>query len=215
MSADKPYFLFLQTFWTHRPFTDPSTGAPSSEEALVRETDAQIGVLYEKLMAAGFFQNGLLFITGDHRATEPFRKAEFERFGAMARARIPAVIVTRAIQLPNMLPQEFQQADFRASIEALTGDRYCEGPEEGAFLSDPPTPAQCILHARADDRDLILVKCGTQLGTVKALGDATRFISGDVPNEPFIIQTINRTRARRIDEGRVKNDPSSIEVPDH
>ncbi len=196
ISSDAPYFMVVQTFWSHRPFTDPNGGPLSDEEPVIRETDAQIGLFYERLMAAGFFQNGLLFITGDHRAAEPFRKAEFARFGASAVARIPAVIATRALHLPRVLAQDFQQRDFRASIEALVGDRYCIGPQEGAFLSDPPAPSDCIMHARADDRDLIFVKCGTQEGTVRASGDATRFVNGSVRNESSIIQTVNRTRAR-------------------
>jgi hypothetical protein len=216
MPANRPYFLFLQTFWSHRPFTDPNTGAASSQESVVRETDAQIGAFYEALMASGFFQNGLLFITGDHRAMEPFQKAEFDRFGASAIARIPAVVVTRAIKLPRVIGPDFQQTDFRASIESLVGDRYYEGPEEGSLLSDPPTPPQCILHADGDERDLVFVKCRAQEGTVRASGDATRFISGFVTNEPLIIQTINRTRARpqreqvSQDENRASRNPGPL-----
>src|SRR6202044_922801 len=129
-----------------------------------------------------FFQNGILFITGDHRAPEQFRKSEFQRFGASAAARIPAVIVTRAISLPRVLPQDFQQRDFSASIEALIGDKYCLGPQEGAFLSDPIAPPSCVMQAHGDDRDLIYVKCGTAEGTVRAAGDATRVVAGAVPD---------------------------------
>lgn len=215
MPADKPYFLFLQTFWSHRPFTDANTGAPTSEESVVRETDAQIGAFYDALMASGFFQNGMLFITGDHRAMEPFRKAEFKRFGGSAIARIPAVIVTRAINLPHVIEPDFQQTDFRASIEALVTDRYYEGPEEGSFLSAPPTPSQCILHADGDDRDLVFVKCGNREGTVRASGDATRFISGSVPGEPLVIETINRTRARQKSASRTSLYASSLGIAYH
>jgi len=199
MPADRPYFMVVQTFWSHRPFTDPNGNRLDGEEPVIRETDAQIGAFYERLMAAGFFEKGLLFITGDHRAPEPFQKAEFERFGASAIARIPAVIVTRGMELPRVLTQDFQQRDFGASIEALVGDRYCLGPQEGSFLSDPPTPPNCIMHTRRDDRDLIFVKCGAAEGTVRAAGDATRFVSGAVPDEESIIQTVNRTRVRPVD----------------
>lgn len=195
--ANKPYFMVVQTYWSHRPFTDQNGGRLDGEGPVIREVDAQIGAFYEQLMAARFFQNGILFITGDHRAPEQFRKSEFQRFGASAAARIPAVIVTRAISLPRVLPQDFQQRDFSASIEALIGDKYCLGPQEGAFLSDPIAPPSCVMQAHGDDRDLIYVKCGTAEGTVRAAGDATRFVAGAVPDEASIIQTVNRTRARR------------------
>jgi phosphoglycerol transferase MdoB-like AlkP superfamily enzyme len=197
MPADKPYFMVVQTFWSHRPFMDPNGNSRlNGEEHVFRDSDAQIGAFYERLRTVGFFQNGLLFITGDHRAPEPFQKAEFERFGASAAARIPGVLATRAVDLPRILAQDFQQRDFPASIEALVGDRYCLGPQEGSFLSNPPRPPSCIIQTRGDDRDLIYVKCGTAEGTVRATGDATRFVSGTVPDEASIIQTINRTRAR-------------------
>ena len=196
MPKDKPFFLTVQTFWSHRPFTDQNGGRADGEEPVVREVDAQIGGLYDQLMAAGFFQNGVLFLTGDHRAPERFRKEEYERFGASTPARIPGLIVTHALNLPRVLPEDFQQRDFGASVESLISDQYCLGPQEGSFLGDPPTPSSCILQARGDDRDLIYVKCGKAEATVHVAGDATRFVSGGVPDESSIILTVNRNRAR-------------------
>ncbi len=196
MPVDKPFFMVVQTFWSHRPFTDQNGGSLNGEDLVIRQTDAQIGAFYEGLQATGFLQKGLLFITADHRAPEEFQKAEFDRFGASAVARIPALIATRAVALPHLITQDFQQRDFAASIESLVSDRYYLRPQEGTFLSDPPTPPGCILHSRALDRDLIFVKCGTEEGFVRVAGDATRFTSGAVPDEALIIQTIDRTRAR-------------------
>jgi len=197
LAAKRPFFMVVQTFWSHQPFFDPDGGSWHREEHVFRETDRQIGAFYDRLLATGFFQNGLLFVTGDHRAMTGFRKREFERFGASADERIPAVIATHAVDLPRVFVQNYQQLDFGASIEALISDRYCLGPLEGAFLSDPPTPSPCILHARGDDRDLIFVKCGTAEATVRASGDATRFVSGAVPDQASIIAAINRARVRK------------------
>jgi hypothetical protein len=200
MPPDKPYFMVVQTFWSHTPFLDTAGGHVRfhGPEPVFRETDAQIGAFYDRLTQAGFFQNGLLFITGDHRAMDPYRKSEFDRFGASAIARIPAVIATRALQLPKVLAQDFQQRDFSPSIEALVGDSYCLGPFQGSFLSEPPRPPGCILNAMGIDRDLVFVKCGNQEGIVRAIGDATRFASGSVPDEASIIQFINRSRVRTL-----------------
>jgi phosphoglycerol transferase MdoB-like AlkP superfamily enzyme len=196
MPANGPYFAVIQTYWSHRPFMTPEGAEVNGEEPVIRETDAQIGTLYERLMAAGFFENGLLFIVGDHRAMEPFRKEEFTRFGASAITRIPAVIVTRAVSLPKVLSQDFQQRDLGASIEALVGEQYCTGPQEGAFLADPPTPGRCIMHGQADDRDVIFVKCGSREGTIAVAGDRTRVVNGQVDDETSAIQTVNVTRMR-------------------
>lgn len=196
LGSERPYFAVIQTYWSHRPFMTPDGAEAHGEEPVIRETDAQIGALYDRLMAAGFFDRGLLFITGDHRAMEPFRKSEVTRFGASAVARIPAVIATRAIALPRVIDQNFQQRDFGASIEALVGDRYCVGPEEGTFLTEPPAPGRCIMHGRADDRDLIFVKCGGREGTIGVAGDRTRVVDGQVDDEASAIRTVNTTRMR-------------------
>ncbi|MGD0125999.1 MAG: LTA synthase family protein [Terriglobia bacterium] len=200
MPRDKPYFMVVQTFWSHTPFLDPAGGTVhlNGPEPVFRETDAQIGAFYDRLAQAGFFQNGLLFITGDHRAMDPYRKSEFKRFGDSAVARIPAVIATHALSLPKVISQGFQQRDFVPSIEALVGDSYCLGPWQGSFLSSPPKPPGCIMHAMGIDRDLVFVRCGDAEGTVRATGDATRFVSGSVPDEAAIIQYINRSRVRTV-----------------
>jgi hypothetical protein len=197
MPANRPYFMVVQTFWSHTPFMDP-VGGLHGPEPVFRETDAQIGAFYDRLSEAGFFQNGMLFITGDHRAMDLYRKSEFDRFGASAIARIPAVIATHALKLPKVLDQNFQQRDFSPSIEALVDDSYSLGPFQGSFLSEPPKPPNCIMHAMGIDRDFVFVKCGAAEGVVRAIGDATRFVSGSVPDEASIIQFINRSRVRTV-----------------
>jgi len=194
---DRPYFLVVQTFWSHPPYMDPNDrGKLHGPAPVFRDTDEQIGAFYEGLMRQGFFKNGLMFVTGDHRAMVPYQKSEFDRFGGSAPARIPGVIVSHAIALPRVITQDFQQRDFPASIEALVGKQYCLAPQQGSFLSVPLRPPSCIIQARGDDRDLVYVKCGSAEGTVLARGDKTRFVSGSVPDESAIIETINRTRVR-------------------
>lgn len=198
MPGDKPFFMVVQTFWSHPPFMDPNGKGLDNEESVVREADREIGFFYERLMQSGFFDNGLLFITGDHRTMQPFRKAEFDRFGASAVTRIPAVIVTRAATLPQVLDQNFQQRDFGASIRALVTDKVCLRPFEGVFLGKEARPASCVMHARGDERGFVFVKCGEKEGTVWVLGDATRVVSGAVEDETSVIETINVTRVRPI-----------------
>lgn len=195
-AENKPYFVVVQTFWTHTPFVDENGNHLSGEETVFREADTQIGNFYRQLSEAHFFDNGLLMIVGDHRAPLPFKRAEFQRFGPSAVARIPAVVVTHAFKLPHTIPQNFQQRDFMASIVSVVSGKSCLRPEEGNFLSTPPQPSACILHARGDDRDRILVQCGSEEGIVHVAGNWTRFEEGQVPDEETILETINRTRAR-------------------
>jgi lipoteichoic acid synthase len=186
----------VQTFWSHTPFLDENGKHLDGEETVFRETDKQIGNLYRRLLADHFFDNGLMMIVGDHRAPLPFKKAEFKRFGPSAVARIPAVVVTRAFKLPPVISDNFQQRDFMASIESVVTGKSSLRPEEGNFLSNPAQPPACVLHARGDDRDRVLVQCGSGQAIVHVAGDRTRFEEGHVPDEDTILETINRTRAR-------------------
>jgi lipoteichoic acid synthase len=196
MPKDKPYFVLVQTWWSHRPFMDANGQRLSGAEPVMRETDAEIGKFYERLKASGFLDNGVLIIMGDHRAPEPFEKAEFQRFGMSATARIPGVVATRAIALPHVISDNFQQTDVGPSVQSLISGRYCLGPDQGTFLGNPIRPPSCVIQSRGDDRDLIYVRCGADEGLVRLAGDKTRFIKGQVPDEAAVLETINRTRAR-------------------
>lgn len=194
---ESPRFVVVETVWTHRPFLDENGNPLSDEEPVFRLADRQLGSFYRKLVASHFLDHGLLIIVGDHRGPLPFRQVEFQRFGESAVARIPAIMATRAFPLPHVIAQDFQQRDLLASIESLVSGGAWLRPEEGTFLTNPPHPPRCILHARGDDRDLVLVTCGSQEAVVRVAGDNTRFIKGQVPDEDLILETINRTRARR------------------
>jgi hypothetical protein len=169
----------------------------NSEEVVIREADTQIGVFYDTLKKTGFLSTGLLFITGDHRAMEPFSKAEFDRFGPSAVARIPAVVATKAFQLPPIIEQNFQQVDLGASISAAVMGQRCHSRFEGTFLDSTPTPPRCIFHARGVDRDLVFVKCGKEEATVRIAGDQTRVESGNLVDANSVVLAINRARMRR------------------
>jgi phosphoglycerol transferase MdoB-like AlkP superfamily enzyme len=193
-----PYLMVVQTFWSHRPFRSPDGAAADSEETVIRHADEQIEVLHTRLAELGFLENGVLILTGDHRAMERFRKAEFTRFGQSAPARIPAVVATRAIRLPNVISQDFQQRDVPSSIRALVGSDYCTHPLEGTFLGVRSAPPMCVIHARGDDRDLVYVKCGAQEGVVSIDGDSTSFVAGRVEPAGTVLYAVNRARAREL-----------------
>jgi hypothetical protein len=192
----QPYFLTVQTFWSHRPFMAPDGSQVHDEEHVIRITDRQIGAFYERLRATDFFDNGLLFLTGDHRALEPYRKVEFERFGASAINSIPAILISDAIDLPSVIDDHYQQRDLKASLESLVSGHSCVEPFQGTFLGPTPTPPACIMHGRGDDRDLVFVKCGEEEGVVRLDGDATRLVDGDLSRSAEVIHTINYTRLR-------------------
>lgn len=196
LSNRQPFFMTIQTYWSHRPFISSSGNHVNDEEIVIRETDHQIGRFYDQLDRMGFFDHGILILTGDHRAMEPFHKQEFERFGESAIARIPGLVVTHAIKLPHVIDQDFQQRDIGASIESLVDSIYALHPQEGTFLTPRPIPSHYIIHACGNSRDLVYIKCGSSEGTIKIDGDDTRFENGVIADTSAVIRTINLTRAR-------------------
>jgi len=194
-----PFFLTLQTFWSHRPFMASDGSHVHGEEQVIRITDRQIGEFYRQLRMTHFLENGLLFLSGDHRALEPYRKVEFERYGASAIARIPGILISDAIDLPHVIDASYQQRDLRASLDALVSAEACREPFEGTFLGPTPTPPACIMHARGDDRDLVFVKCDEEEGSVRLDGDRTNLTDGDLSRSDEVIHAINYQRLRTFD----------------
>lgn len=191
-----PFFIVVQTFWSHRPFMSPDGSTVHGEESVIRETDAQLGRLYDHLLESGYFENGLLVVTGDHRALEPFDASEARRFGVTARARIPAIVVTRALPLRGILYEDFQQRDLGTSVLSVVDSRYCVDAFQGSFLAREPHAGRCVIHAQADDRDRVFVKCGAEVGTVQLAGDETRFVDGAVHDAASVVEAINLNRLR-------------------
>ena len=195
--SDAPFLLTITTFWSHTPFLAPD-GSTADEATVMRATDRAIGAFARRLRDLGFFENGILFITGDHRAMEPFTRPETERFGTSAPSRVPAVVVTRALDLPSRIDAPFQQVDLTPALLAVASDTFRVGQMQGVFLGPDPRPAPCVLHARGDDRDLVWVRCGDREGTVTVAGDRTHFASGNITadDQKRVLQVINFTRAR-------------------
>jgi len=200
MPQDKPCFICVETLWSHFPYFSPTVGGEDSAENVFRYTDEQINYFCSALEDMGFFRNGILIITGDHRSLDPISKKEWDTFGLRAQARIPMVIVWKSSDLPKVIKGDFQQADLFASIKSIVSDRYSRSIYHGNFLEPNPIAPPCIFQARADDRDLIYVKCGEEEGLVKIDGDRTRFVSGNVHENSFVVDKINHDRITRGNE---------------
>lgn len=186
------FFILIETVSTHHPFIHPERGE-NTEEAVFRYTDQQIKSFYDELNKKGFFNNGILVITGDHRAMTPLSKSEKELFGESAFARIPLIISGHS-KIPTKIDSNFQQTDIFTSISSLIQDRYCRKPEQGNIFSDHLIPPNCIFHVRGDERNLVYVSCGQNDALIKLDGDETRITWGNIPNHSAVINYINYER---------------------
>ncbi|MBN9340983.1 MAG: sulfatase-like hydrolase/transferase [Comamonadaceae bacterium] len=192
-----PFFAVVQTITTHPPFTIPGS-AQHGEEAALRYADAALGELVAQLQARHFFDDGLLFITGDHRSMTLLDAQEKARLGPAAPARVPAVVVSAEHRGQPPVAGQWQQADAIPSFLATMGLPSCTSDFQGRFL-EQPVQARFIFHPLGAQRGQVLVKIKDQETPflVRLAGDDTAWINApaDAQDARAALQEINRQRA--------------------
>lgn len=111
MTRDNPFLLTIATTSTHLPYTHPEGGA-DTQEAVWEWSLQQLQSFYTQLSMGGFFDNGILLITGDHRQMRPLTTVETGRYGASARARVPLLVIGSRYLAGKVDDRFFQQSDL-------------------------------------------------------------------------------------------------------
>lgn len=206
LQPDKPYFMAIETVSTHQPYIDPMTFEKSMKGPFVY-ADKTATAFYEALVDSGFFNDGVLVITSDHRSMNPLTVPESDLFGLSAPGRIPFVVVAPEYGLRGEIPGAFQQRDMINSLLHLVSDRVCTAEHEGNMLAQTPVPPRCIMHHRGDRRSNVDVFCGDEEGTILLDADDTRVIVGDEEALGPMVEVINRQRVESyVRDGRWQRD---------
>jgi lipoteichoic acid synthase len=200
--ASRPFFAFALTVQSHPPFVDPAT-RKLDEAAVFTAVDREIGRFEGELRERGFFNHGLLLITGDHRSMTPLRAQERASYGDLAFARVPMVVVGASGLPGGRIDLPFQQTDLLPSLADLVGADSCATADQGRFLRADPSPPSWILHARGDARNRIDVYFGDRRGALLLDGDASRWV-GERP--PQWRQIEDHIHADRIQRGALDSD---------
>jgi hypothetical protein len=95
-STGQPFLLTIATTSTHLPYTHPE-GGRDTPQAVWKWSMQQLLAFYAKLSERGFFDHGILLITGDHRQMRPMSDAEILRYGDSARARVPLLVIGKEL----------------------------------------------------------------------------------------------------------------------
>jgi len=198
-AAGRHYFIVMETVSSHLPYIDPE-GRSNSEKAVFTYVDRELGRFYQKLLKADFFRDGILIIVGDHRVMAPLSKAEYDRFGESAFARIPLVIATGG-EKSGRIEDPFQQTDLFSSLEWLVSKEFRIDEWHGNFLQKPPSPPTCILTPETNDPDMVYVRCAESEGYIKLNGDKTRLVKGRI-DPPVLSRLIDHINLSRIGLGR-------------
>lgn len=192
-TGNTPFFATLLTVSSHAPYLDPSTGA-RSEEAAIRYADRQFGMFVEDLKRAGFFRDGLLLVTSDHRAMTPLRRAELDAHGNRAVSRVPFVVIGDAGLPKGRVESMAQQVDLVHSLAALVNDEACRPAGRGTFLAGEPVAPAHVIHVRGDRRSWINVYASGGEGIVQIDGDDTGWLGTPVAGGSGILDEINGER---------------------
>lgn len=97
-----PFFAVVQTITTHPPFTIPGSSQHGEQAAM--HADAALGQFVAQLQARGFFDDGLLFITGDHRSMTLLGAQE-----KPALALLPRLVCPPSWSVPSTLASRLWQ----------------------------------------------------------------------------------------------------------
>jgi hypothetical protein len=192
--ANDRHVLILETLWSHRPYLSTDSSVAATEENTFRYVDRQFAQFQRDLRSQGFFKDGILIVTGDHRAMQPYRKEEVERFGLSAPARVPFIVIEDSLHLPHIIPGIFSQKDVLPSLLGLVSPKNCRSQYEGDFLAAEPKAPPYIFHARGDDRDRIYVRSSREEGIVELKGKDADFIAGHFTDPKPVFEKLHYER---------------------
>jgi hypothetical protein len=195
-----PFMATLLTVATHPPFAMAGRGIVG-EDAMVREADRQVARLAAELRTRGFFDNGVMIVTGDHRAMTPIPREERAALGAAAEVRVMAFALGKTGLPPGEIAGNYQQIDLSPSLRYLLAHRACRDEWQGRFLGERPDPAEYVVHADPLRRNELTVIDGAREYRMKLDGDDTRFL--DAPpraQAEALVQRVNAERMSRMVE---------------
>lgn len=196
--SEAPYFLAIETVTTHQPYIHPET-RQRSIESVFRYTDGEVLRFYGQLKKRGFFDDGMLIITSDHRSMTPVSSSEYEKWGLRAPAMIPLIVAGAGDLIPRgPIDAPLQQTDLLTSLAYLVDDEVCFDGNRGNIFK-PDKSERMRFHSRGDLRDHVYVYLGEAEGDVRLSGNETDFVevSGmDRARQEAILRFMNYERIK-------------------
>lgn len=169
-----PYFLVLETVSSHQPYFDPINQRRSMEGAF-RYTDAALGQFLDDLEREGFFSDGLVIVTSDHRAMVPASAQERQEMGDDYLSRVPMLMLGHGVSVQQE-SGVFSQQDLLPSLQHwLTQQETCLYPGQGLWRLDSAQPAQCVYTLEAPAPSSQFLRCAGKTFEIRLDGENTRY----------------------------------------
>lgn len=110
--------LFVATSSSHTPWSNPRT-KETGENAAFQYVDDTISELYENLLKTGFFDDGILVITGDHRKLSPPSQEEINRYSWETYGRVPLLILGKNVPEDSIDERYLQHTEVLKNLGKL------------------------------------------------------------------------------------------------
>lgn len=208
-NEEKPFFSLIMTTTTHQPYLVPGTEPRERNfTKTIRYIDLAIDDFLAKLKEHNFFENGILVITGDHRAMVPYSNDEKQIFKMKGIARVPAVIVGKGFE-SKVNQDNFSHILLSNYLAYLMLDSYKIYDQNLIYLpihidasikdhAPNLVKEQPIFYQFHNPEDLLLVIYKGEEYRIKLNGDETDFID-QPPSESFreqVLKTVYWLRTR-------------------
>jgi hypothetical protein len=113
-----PRLTAVVTASSHTPWVDPR-GVLDVETNVWTYVQDELRWLHDELARRGFFEHGIMIITGDHRRMKPITQSEREKYGESAKARIPLVVIGKDVPRDVVDDRWLQQVDLLRMLDRV------------------------------------------------------------------------------------------------
>jgi hypothetical protein len=191
-TGGKNFFVQIITGSGIAPFAVPVENRidPSQKEynfdKVMQFTDEAVAHFVQDLTRINYFRNGILIITGNHRASIPVSKKEYDTYGRLSVARVPLIIIDKNVKT-FVSTNDISSASLGEIIQYLTLDTY-----SGSSLHVNPfieKVNETIVYQELSPRNEILLKDGDNTGTFVIAGNHSE-ITGNIRNQDEVFGNI-------------------------
>ena len=167
---DNPYIYFVLTFSSHKPYQVPSSKTQSLEKVMKYSDDA-INSLIEELNQNNFFKDGILVITGDHRAMEPMNSFEKRDVDSTS---IPLIIKDSENNDGREISNRISHQSLGVLLQYLTLDKVIQLHHQANPLLDSKENEIVIYRKYTPSNELLIINKDESCSFIMA-GDKSDF----------------------------------------
>lgn len=170
-----PYLMVVSTISGHGPYIHPKTKETSFEKT-TGYVDEEIGKFVAALHSRGFFENGMVLITGDHRAMLPVGAEESEQLSPLAEGRVPLVVLDKDIKgTQNGI---YSHNDVASSLQYYLTEEGCFNDFQRNLFAET-SQERCLLYQKLSPRDKVVILCADGQSVICLNGDDTGYCEGN------------------------------------